>query len=55
MIDTKRMSDEDLRELFSEPLSEQEAEAMHQADEAAFPLLAVSLSEIPDLCSKIDS
>ncbi|MCX6744280.1 MAG: hypothetical protein NTX82_02015 [Candidatus Parcubacteria bacterium] len=46
MLDTKLLNDEELRELYSEPLSQQEADAMHNADEAARPFLAVSLSEL---------
>jgi len=45
MLDTKQLSDEKLRELFAEPLSEEEANAMREADEVAMPFLALSLQQ----------
>jgi len=46
MLDTRKLSDEELRKLFSKPLSEEEEEAMRKANEAARPFLAISLREM---------
>lgn len=46
MLNTKLLSDEELRKLFSEPLSEEEAKTMHEANEEARSFLATSLREM---------
>ncbi|MFA5188387.1 MAG: hypothetical protein WC460_03425 [Patescibacteria group bacterium] len=49
MLDTRKLNDEELRKLMSKPLSEKDATRIRKLRKKARWLLAISLSEMPDL------
>ena len=49
MRNTDHLTRDQLKELWSQPLSKEAAETMRKANEADRPLLAIILRETPDL------